>query len=220
MSAPATVSRPQEGGNLRPAAEGEQLHTDEDASLWEAFRAGDGSAFDRLYRRLGPAVLRWMSRAFQVQHADAANLTQHVFLCLFARREEIGYDAGRARFRTWFWNFARCRAIDELRKRRRSTESALDNLGVEQALAERAAALAVEHEEQEESRARLLLCLEAHDCLDDKEKFVIRNSNTEGLGEMTQAEVAEALQRSPGQISKIKQSAIRKLTLCMNRART
>ena len=205
---------------MRPANEGENRDTDEDATLWEAFLAGDGSAFENLYHRLGPAVLRWMSRVFQLQHADAGNLTQHVFLCLFARRDAVGYDVGRARFRTWFWNFARCRAIDELRKRRQPPAASLDSLTIEEDLAERAAALGQEQEEHEEQRARLLLCLERHDCLDEKEKFVVRNSNTEGLGEMTQAQVAAALQRSPGQISKIKQSAIRKLITCVSRTRT
>jgi RNA polymerase sigma factor (sigma-70 family) len=206
---------------LRRADEGEPRDRDEDAALWAAFLGGDEPAFEQLYRRIGPTLLRFLGRTFQLQHADAANLTQHVFLSLYARRAAVGFDPGRARFRTWFWHYARCRSIDELRKRRRAQSDASleDNLGAEEALAERAAACQREQEEQEDRRAAVLLCLERHDCLDENEKYVIRHSNTEGLGELPQKEVAAALGLSPGQISKLKQAAIRKLSACV-RSRT
>ncbi len=205
----------------RPGME-DQRRLDDDATLWSAFLAGDEPAFEQLYARLGPALLRFLGRAFAVQHADAANLAQHVFLSLYARRDAVGFDATRARFRTWFWHYARCRAIDELRKRRsaRAGPSLGGGPEAEQALASRAEARQREQEVVDEQRERVLRCLERHDCLDEREKFVIRNSNTEGLGELPQTEVALALGLSPGQISKLKHAAIRKLGACVRQART
>jgi RNA polymerase sigma factor (sigma-70 family) len=191
---------------------------DEDARLWTLFQQGDDGAFEHLYQRLGPDALGWLRRAFRLQDADAANLAQYVFLCLYARRTNLAYDPERARFRTWFRSFARFRAVDELRRHRRhGGERSLEgNLSAEGALAERAEEKERERERQEEHREQLLACLERHGCLDEREKFVIRNGNAEGLGEMSQAAVARALGLSPGQVSKIKQSAIRKLAHCLS----
>jgi len=65
---------------------------DEDAQLMLAFRAGDGGAFDALFRRWVGRVLRYVGRLVR-DPAVAEELVQEVFLRVHRARERYRADA-------------------------------------------------------------------------------------------------------------------------------
>lgn len=86
----------------------------EDPSL-ESLALGlrvDPAAFERLYARLGPDVLRLLRRLLPAQ--DAEDVLQATFADVW--RDRAGYDPGRP-VGAWVSGIARHRAIDLLRSR-------------------------------------------------------------------------------------------------------
>jgi len=142
---------------------------DEDARLMLAFCAGDGTAFDALFRRWAAPLLRYLSRMLQ-DAAAAEELVQEVFLRVQGARER--YEP-QARFSTWLYRIATNLALNELRRpRRRETHASIDEPGgpvlaadgpaVEAALDARDLCARVEQElARLPERQRAALCLTA-----------------------------------------------------------
>ena len=80
-----------------------------------ALRAGDGSAFEALFRRWSAPLLRYLDRMVR-DEADAEELVQETFLRLYRARERYRPDA---RFSTWLYTIATRLALNELRRPRR-----------------------------------------------------------------------------------------------------
>jgi RNA polymerase sigma-70 factor (ECF subfamily) len=87
---------------------------DEDVRLMLAFRAGDGEAFDTLFRRWAAPLLRYLNRMVR-DLAAAEELVQEVFLRVHRSRERYSPDA---RFSTWLYRIATNVALNELRRPR------------------------------------------------------------------------------------------------------
>ena len=87
---------------------------DEDVVLMLAFRAGDGSAFDALFRRWAAPLLRYLQRMVK-DAASAEDLVQEVFLRVHRSRDRYTPDA---RFSTWLYRIATNLALNELRRPR------------------------------------------------------------------------------------------------------
>ena len=95
--------------------------TEATAALVAAARRGDGGALERLYRRFAPVVHGVLLG--YVQHADAEDLTQHVFEVALGRLADLREDAA---FPGWIVSVARRAALDQ---RRRSAP--LTGVGIE-----------------------------------------------------------------------------------------
>lgn len=142
---------------------------DEDALLMLAFCAGDGSAFDALFRRWSAPLLRYLARMLR-DAAAAEELVQEVFLRVHGARERYRPEA---RFSTWLYRIATNLALNELRRpRRREAHASIDEPGAPALAAEapapeavldaRRMAARVEHElAQLPERQRAALCLSA-----------------------------------------------------------
>ena len=99
---------------------------DEDARLMLAFCAGDGTAFDALFRRWAAPLLRYLGRMLR-DAAAAEELVQEVFLRVYGARER--YEP-QARFSAWLYRIATNLALNELRRpRRRETHASIDEPG-------------------------------------------------------------------------------------------
>jgi RNA polymerase sigma-70 factor (ECF subfamily) len=92
----------------------EALGTDEDVQRMLAFRAGDDSAFDALFRRWAGPVHRYLVRMVK-DAAAAEELMQEAFLRVFRARERYQPEA---RFSTWLYTIATNLALNELRRPR------------------------------------------------------------------------------------------------------
>jgi len=89
--------------------------TDPDVELMLAFRAGDDSAFDGLFRRWAGPLLRFLERMVG-DTATAEELVQETFFRVHKARAR--YEP-RARFSTWLYRIATNLALNELSRPRR-----------------------------------------------------------------------------------------------------
>jgi RNA polymerase sigma-70 factor (ECF subfamily) len=165
---------------------------DEDAQLMLAFRAGDGGAFDALFRRWAGRVLRYVARLVR-DPAVAEELVQEVFLRVHRARERYSADA---RFSTWLFTIATNLARNELRRpAQRAQVRSLDVAG-EGAPLELAAsgsgADAVAH-----ARRVGALLEAALAALPDRQREALWLAAVEGL---SYAEVARALETSESSV--------------------
>ncbi len=98
-----------------PATVASGYANDPDVGLMEAFRDGDGGAFDALFRRWAGPMLRYLERMVR-DAATAEELVQETFLRVFRARERYQPEA---RFSTWLYTIATNLALNELRRPRR-----------------------------------------------------------------------------------------------------
>jgi RNA polymerase sigma-70 factor (ECF subfamily) len=89
-----------------------EAQASDDVRLMLAFREGDASAFDELFRRWARPVLRYLARMVR-DEAAAEDLAQEVFLRVHRARERYAPDA---RFSTWLFTIATRLALNELRR--------------------------------------------------------------------------------------------------------
>jgi RNA polymerase sigma-70 factor (ECF subfamily) len=99
----------------------EEEPTDEEAMV--RFQQGDAGAFDRLLLRHSPGVLRFIMKMIRVQHAQAEDLLQEVFLKVIEGRKK--YNSSR-KFTTWLYTIARNHCIDYLRIEEHRRHASLD----------------------------------------------------------------------------------------------
>lgn len=96
---------------------------DEDVRLMLAFRDGDESAFDDLFRRWGGRLLGFLERMVR-DRAVAEELVQETFLRVHRSR---AHYVPEARFSTWLYTIAANTARNELRRPfRRSVHTSTD----------------------------------------------------------------------------------------------
>jgi len=108
---------------VAPARTPSGYASDPDVGLMEAFRGGDGGAFDQLFRRWAGPMLRYLERMVR-DAATAEELVQETFLRVFRARERYQPEA---RFSTWLYTIATNLALNELRRpRRRSVHWSAD----------------------------------------------------------------------------------------------
>jgi len=89
--------------------------SDPDVQLMLAFRAGDDSAFDGLFRRWAGPLLRYLERMVG-DVGTAEELVQETFFRVYRARER--YEP-RARFSTWLYRIGTNLALNELKRPRR-----------------------------------------------------------------------------------------------------
>ncbi len=99
----------------------ESGHTDEE--LVEAAVTGDNTAFDALVERHLERVYSFTVRFVGNQH-DAEDITQEVWLKVW--RSLARYDSTSSKFTTWLMRVVRNAAVDQLRKKKLTPFSALD----------------------------------------------------------------------------------------------
>lgn len=83
-----------------------------------AYKAGDASAFDRLYARHRGSLYRFLLRGCS-NRAQAEDMFQDVWFNVIRARE--GYEP-TARFSTWLYHIAHNRLVDGYRKARPTAE--------------------------------------------------------------------------------------------------
>jgi RNA polymerase sigma-70 factor (ECF subfamily) len=93
-----------------------------DEELMAAYLAGDEPAFDELFRRYAPQLLRMMRRQLP-QPSDAAELVQQTFLQLHRSRRD--FQPGR-QLRPWLMTIAFNLKREHFRRRKRRPEGPLD----------------------------------------------------------------------------------------------
>jgi RNA polymerase sigma-70 factor, ECF subfamily len=96
-----------------------------DEQLMLAYRDGDASAFDALYRRHKGGVYRYMLRQCH-DRAVADELFQDVWMNLIRARE--GYTV-QAKFTTYIYTLAHNRLIDQYRKHGQAALVSFDHFG-------------------------------------------------------------------------------------------
>lgn len=87
---------------------------DEDVILVERFLAGDGSAFEIIYRKYYDKVFA-ISRGVLIDADEAADAVQEIFTLVYRHLKR--FDR-RAKFSTWLFRIAVNRSIQEARKHR------------------------------------------------------------------------------------------------------
>ena len=91
--------------------------TPSDAELVQAFRRGDASAFETLYRRHRDWVVRLAYR-FCGNHEDALDVLQETFHYVLRKRSRLKLTA---RFTTFLYPAVKHLALDRVRHRKRQT---------------------------------------------------------------------------------------------------
>jgi RNA polymerase sigma factor (sigma-70 family) len=112
MAATLTVERTREG---RP-----------DTDLVAAARAGDDRAFETLYERYHPAIVRY-AHGMVRDWARAEDVTQDVFISALRRMRETERPIA---FKPWIYEIARNACIDQFRRTRRAEELPFDSDGL------------------------------------------------------------------------------------------
>jgi RNA polymerase sigma-70 factor (ECF subfamily) len=96
---------------------------DPDRDLVEAFRRGDRTAFDTLVRRHQKGIWRVVRRYIK-GHADAADVTQQVFVRAF---KALAAFRGAASVRSWLYRIAINCSLTWIRDHRRETPTEMDD---------------------------------------------------------------------------------------------
>lgn len=161
-------------------------------------RAGDGRAFDEIYRILSGPVYSYLITQTR-RREDAEDLTGQVFL--EAMRGIRGFTGDASAFRGWLFRIAHNRAVDLARRLARRREESLDEAeGVAELLGteERAiAGVAV---------ARVWKAIES---LPEQQRRVLVLRLGAGL---TAREIAEALDKRIGTVKALQHRALNSLT--------
>src|SRR5262245_43943334 len=179
------------GGPVEPGrsdgsgAPGDAGTPEPDVRLMLAFRAGDASAFDALFRRWSAPLLRYLERMLRDAGA-AEELVQEVFLRVHRARER---SQPETRFSTWLYRIATNLALNELRRpRHRAPHRSADEPDAPSLAAEWAAPEAVFDARRMGARVERELA-----ALPEKQRAALCLAAVEGL---SYAEVAEALEVS------------------------
>lgn len=99
-------------GDVQPEGPGELTST----SLLQRALARDNQAWASIVKLYAPLVYRWC-RKWKLQHDDAENITQEVFVAAFENLNSFSKDRGSGRFRAWLYTIAWRRFLDFIRRR-------------------------------------------------------------------------------------------------------
>jgi RNA polymerase sigma-70 factor (ECF subfamily) len=163
-----------------------EVRAQDDVQLMLAFREGDVSAFDALFRRWAAPLLRYLERMLR-DAAVAEDLVQETFLRVHGARER--YEP-QAKFSTWLYQIATNLARNELRRpRRRDPHRSLDAQDAPRLAAEQPRADDVAHARRLSEDVERELA-----ALPESQRAALWLSAVEGL---PYAEVATALEVTP-----------------------
>jgi RNA polymerase sigma-70 factor (ECF subfamily) len=109
------------GGRPEPAAEGRAALLDEAVAR---ARAGEGQAFDEIYRALAGPVYSYLLTQVR-RREDAEDLTGQVFL--EAMRGVRAFTGDASAFKAWLFRIAHNRAVDLARRLARRPEAPLED---------------------------------------------------------------------------------------------
>ena len=180
----------------------------DDEALINAFKAGDASALELLFRRYRRPVFGWLLHATG-NRAEAEDLYQEVWLRIVRRASS--YTAGG--FRSWLWRIVRNGLIDHVRKRQpilALDEPLSDEEGSEaqvDALADPSFVSALEKMEAEERRVQLRAAI-ASLPMPLREVVLLRID-----GELSFQEIAEMLGLKLGTVLARMHHAVRRIRL-------
>ncbi len=184
-----------------------------DEALINAFKAGDASALEMLFRHYRRPVFGWLLQATG-DRTDAEDLYQEVWLRIV--RSASGYTAGG--FRSWLWRIVRNGLIDHARKRQPMLtldEPLSDEEGSEaqvDALADPSFVSALEKMEVEERRVQLRAAI-ASLSMPLREVVLLRIE-----GELSFQEIADLLGLKLGTVLARMHHAVRKIKLEVEKA--
>jgi len=158
-------------------------------ALMSAYCAGDRSAFDRLFTRLGPRVHGFFMRSFQ-DRAVADDLLQTTFLKLHRARAD--FRAGEP-VRPWLFSIAARVRLDEYRRRKHPVEL-LDEESLGHIPGGAGGLSAADGVETAERAEQVRAALEA---LPESQRVIVHLHRFEGL---TFAQIAAALGTTEGAV--------------------
>ena len=163
-----------------PVMPRDEAPRDEDLML--AYRAGQSSAFDALYRRHKGPLYRYLVRQCRDAHA-AEELFQEIWLSVVRARESYTVSA---RFSTFLYRLAHNRLIDHYRRR---TPAALVSFEDEEAAAEGLTDQRAEPHASYQARAQLERVLEVLDALPaaQREAFVLQQEAGMSIEQIAEA---------------------------------
>jgi RNA polymerase sigma-70 factor (ECF subfamily) len=95
-----------------PAAAGARAETDPDVALMLGVQAGDQAAFQELFRKFSPRLLKY-ARRLVGSDARAEEVTQDVFVQVFRFRHRYRPES---RFATWLFTIATNLCLNDLRR--------------------------------------------------------------------------------------------------------
>lgn len=173
-----------------------------DLELHRRVAAGDDGAFDRLYRRYGPASYALALRVTR-QPSLAEEVVQEAFLSLWRTPE--AFDPARGTFRAFFLSLVHHRAVDTVRREERLRSRTQRAQNLEPVRGEDVAEDVVEDADLVRRRERIREALEA---LPAEQRQVIELAY---FGGATQARIAEELQIPIGTVKTRTLAAMRKL---------
>ncbi len=169
-------------------------------SLLPRARAGDGAAWEALYRWLAPAVAGYL----RVQGArDVDDLTSEVFLALV--RSIDRFDGGPAQFRSFTFVIAHRRLQDERRSRFRRDVRVVDEPVDERTPLAGAGGDAADAALAALGSARVLGLVDRL-VADQRDVVLLRI-----VGDLSVDQVAEALGKSPGAVKQLQRRAFENL---------
>jgi RNA polymerase sigma-70 factor, ECF subfamily len=146
----------------------------DDQALVDAFRGGLVAAFEELYRRHRPLVVRRLTRLCG-NEAVAEELAQETFL---RAAQRIGAD-GELKFRAWVLRIGTNLAIDHLRALQRHPARSLDDMPVVKPAAGTAQVLDAEQSVERREEARFVY--QVLDRLNPRHRQVLLLREVEGL---------------------------------------
>lgn len=101
----------------------------DEQAMWRVRMQDSEQAFALLVRRWEPPIQRLCARMTGDPHR-AEDLAQEAFLRVFVQRKAYQPDA---KFSTWLWRIALNLCYDELRRRRRRSESGIESVATDSA---------------------------------------------------------------------------------------
>lgn len=176
----------------------------DERSYVELARTGDPEAMGWLYERYFDRIYRYIYLKIG-DASDAEDLTEQVFLKMIEAIHSFHWQG--ATFAAWLYRIAHNQVVDTIRQRARRPQTSLEPV---------AETLASEkgdpytHAEQSDSKAHLR---EAMESLTDLQSQVITLKFGAG---MTNAQVAELLDRTEGAIKSLQYSALQNLNKAMS----
>lgn len=174
----------------------------DDLELHRLVAAGDRDAFDRLYRRFGPASFGLALRVTR-QPALAEEVVHDAFLSLWRAPE--AFDPARGAFRTFFLSLVHHRAVDTVRREERLRSRTQRAQNLEPVRGEDVAEDVIEDADLDRRRRQVR---EALADLSPEQRQVIELAY---FGGHTQAEIAEELGIPIGTVKTRTLAAMRKL---------
>jgi len=163
------------------------------ADLVVSARSGDGPAFGEIFRRLSPAVAAFLASRGAREPQD---LTSEVFLGVFQKMDS--FVGGAPELRTFVFSVAHRRLVDDLRQQARRPATYPHDEALDARTTGSAEDAALDHVADEQVRALL-------GTLSPEQQTVLE---LRVVAELTAAQVAQVLGKSPGAVKQTQRRAL------------